>query len=91
MIQCGFKISEYPVGGSAPPTYRLRVFAVERGKVCLATGSRTPAPWSLGNSTMPIEEAPRGQLDHEDVTEAAEDILPCNALDLLEALPPRRR
>jgi hypothetical protein len=37
---------------------------------------------------MPIEEAPRGQLDHEDVTEAAEDILPCNALDAIRGSAP---
>src|SRR5262249_61741399 len=49
-------------------------------------GAGAPAPRSLRNRPMPIQQAARGQLDDERVAEIAEDIMARHAFDAVGGL-----
>src|SRR5262245_2090239 len=86
MIKRCFEIGEYPVGGRASSAHCLGVLAVKRSEVCFGAGAAAPAPWSLRNRTVPIQEKARCQLADEHVSKLGEDILARHALDAVGGL-----
>ena len=86
MIKRRFEIGEHPIGCGAAPAHGFGIFAVELGKVCFGAGARAPAPRSLRNSTMPVDELPRRQLHHQHAGELRQNVPERDAFDTIGRL-----
>ena len=86
MIERSLKISENAVGGGTAPAHRFGILVIEGRDVCPGSRTGAPAPGAFRDRTMPIEQTPRGQLDHAHVAELGKDILSSNALDAVGGL-----